>query len=344
MKKTAVVSLFFLSSFCLIFPNNGMIPFSLNKKIALNADANKKLTAEARKCCEKGLQELEKNDYNSALTYFQSANEIDPNNAYFVAMIGWAKEHLGDLNGAVLEYDRAIALNVTNVSLLLNKALVKWKLKLIDDAYKSVNTALLIDSTLYDAYILRSDFLYSQNKYSESCKNLNKAIELNSTLEEGYYKRGLTLVFMAEYKKAILDLSKSIILNKDSSESYYYRAYAYKMIGDTVNALKDYSQGIKTKPTAKLYYERALIYIQKNKTNKAINDLEKAEELEPSNIDIKRQLAILYFDNRDYEEAGRCSEFIFKLNKYDREIFTIYTQSKIRIINKTIEDRILKYR
>jgi tetratricopeptide (TPR) repeat protein len=343
MKRIKILTLVLIVAFCSIYSKDGMIPSSIDKKIIFNEIIKKILSIEALKYYEKGQQELEENDYEKALTLFQKAKEIDPNNAYLVAEVGWCKEHLGDLDGAVLDYDNAIKLDITKPDLFLNKAIVQWKQNLNEEAYKTVNTALLIDSTFYDAYILKADFLFRQKKYPESFNNPNRAIQINSNLEEGYFRRGLTLVFMNNYKNAIPDLSKSISLNKYNSESYYYRACAYKMLGDTINALKDYDLGIKTKPLVKLYYDRALIYIKKNKLYKAFKDLEKAEKLEPFNLDVIKQFARLYYENRDYEEAIKYSQLAIKFNHHDIEMMNIFAQSASRSVEISAKELYKQY-
>jgi tetratricopeptide (TPR) repeat protein len=100
----------------------------------------------------------------------------------------------------------------------------------------------------------------------------------------------------------ILDESK--LKSKENYRPLYKRAIGYYSSGDLQNALKDISQFIPEFPqNYQAHILRALIYQQMGDADKQLIDLDKAIELQSSNVELIRWRGGLLLEKGEYERA-----------------------------------------
>lgn len=130
-----------------------------------------------------------------------------------------------------------------------------------------------------------------------SIRDFDKAIELNSEYIQAYNNRGRTYLSMENKHLSNSDFEKSIQLcNKrlkeinikstvaTISQVYFFRAWAKDKLGDKNAAIEDYNKAIELNPNHySSYFFRGYLYYNEQQWADAVFDFLKATELNPSN-------------------------------------------------------------
>ncbi len=112
-------------------------------------------------------------------------------------------------------------------------------------------------------------------KFRDGIKNINKSLELKNDWEIPYFFRGVANHALGQYDEATLDYTKALQFNKKMTDAYYNRARIILTRKDTEN------------PNIK----------------QAVEDLEKALELDEKFIDAMYALAAAHKKLGNYHEA-----------------------------------------
>lgn len=131
----------------------------------------------------------QKGDFDSAITDYTEAAELDPEYAEAYKDRGFAYLNNGDIDKSIADYTKAIDIDQE-----------------LTEAYKDRATA----------YLANSDF-------DNAIVDYTKAIQLDPDDTNTYNYRGLAHFRNSEVDKAIDDLSRSIQLKPDSADAYYNR-------------------------------------------------------------------------------------------------------------------------
>ena len=148
---------------------------------------------------------------NSQPTSKLQVTNLDPQAAINYNNQGVAKFNSGDNYGAILEYDRAIAINPKYAESYVNRGIAKFKLGNIQGAIKDYNLAIAI----------------------------------NPQDGEAYYNRGIAQFESGEERSAIKDFDRALALNPQDAEVYGNRGFAKSTLGDNRGAIADFQQAAK---------------------------------------------------------------------------------------------------
>ncbi len=138
--------------------------------------------------------------------------------------------------------------------------------------------------------------------------------EFKKHLDEGIYN-----IQDGNYENAIEFITKSIELKNDFAVSYFYRAVAYHALKKLNEAMLDYTKSIKLNPKmTDAYFNRAKIILEnnnsdENQVNKAIEDLNKALELDENFIDALFAMAAAHKKLKNYHKSLEYLERLLKL-------------------------------
>lgn len=187
-------------------------------------------------------------DHYKAIDYFTKAIELNPRLAEAYSLRAQRKQILGDLKGAMLDYNIALELDPNDCRVYLNRGTLK-----------------------YNKSDYRGAKLDYQNSLTTSISSLDSVAS--------YYNIGLAQSSLKEFKSAIVTLTKSININPHYL-SYDRRAYSKFMIDDYWGAIEDYNKTIELNPDHReAYYNRGLCKISLGRQESGCLDLSKAGEL-----------------------------------------------------------------
>lgn len=186
---------------------------------------------------------------------FDQALETNPNatNAYLLrGELRAYQSEKADFEGALKDYDRAIAINPNDPFVLNN----------------------------------RCGALFSLNELQRALEDCTKGLEINPSSAALYTMRGNIRLRLKQYERAIQDYGRTIKINTDRNSeirnqaAFSNRASARVQLKDLDGALSDLNEAIRLKPdAAEDYYKRGLLYSVQNKRQDAITDLKKAADL-----------------------------------------------------------------
>lgn len=187
------------------------------------------------------------------------------------------------------------------------------------DIYKTqisfVDAGLKEAPDYYVFYAIKGDQFLIQQNYKASIPYYNKAIEMQPQRAQLYSSRAYAFIALNIKKQSIDDYDLAIKYASDNFDMYLNRCLAYKKFGDYENAYKDLDflkqkspqtipQGLEEELTqlldnylseklnaqiiaepqnATLYVRRAKLFISKNNLAAALEDVNRACELEPNN-------------------------------------------------------------
>jgi tetratricopeptide (TPR) repeat protein len=152
---------------------------------------------------------MKNKDFDTAITTFQAASEVDPTQHVIFAQLGEAysgkadqtkdpaqkKEFLGKSTDA---YKKAIEIKADDASYHNNYALALVKLGQVQEAQGELMKAAQMDPTNAGQYYFNlGAVLVNTNHMQEAADAFKKATEANPTSADSFYQLGVTLIGMA---------------------------------------------------------------------------------------------------------------------------------------------------
>jgi Flp pilus assembly protein TadD len=136
---------------------------------------------------------------------------------------GQNRADLQNYTGALSLYQKALAIDPNNVKVLADMGRVLYNLHNYTGAISAVDKALTIEPR--HAYALESKgfLLYELGDYKQALGYINKALELNVSYQTLNIK-GLDLTKLGDYGQAISAFNTAIAVNPDDDSLYYNKA------------------------------------------------------------------------------------------------------------------------
>jgi tetratricopeptide (TPR) repeat protein len=219
----------------------------------------------------------------AAIPQSKGLNDSD----YFLSGVG--KDNQGDYQGAISDYNQAIALNPKNYEVYNNRGLMKYeKLNDIKGALADYNQAISLNPKSSEPYNNRANLKADNpNDIRGALADYNQAISLNPKNSEAYNNRAnLKKDKLNDIRGALADYNQAISLNPKNSAFHYNRAnLKADNLNDIKGALADYNQAISFNPKdSETYNNRA--NLKKDKLNDikgALADYNQAISFNPKN-------------------------------------------------------------
>lgn len=176
----------------------------------------------------------------------------------------------------------------------------------IDRAMAEYDKALALNPEFDEVYYNKANIYASQEKYDLAFENYDRAIELNPSYAMAYHNRALVYAILEQNDKAIQDLNKAIELQPDYKLAFRNRGYYYVKKGDPERSLEDYDMAIKLDPGYDVALsERGAAYAAMGDYGRAAKDYELAIRLNYRTPDIYNNLGFAYYSMGRFDEAIR---------------------------------------
>jgi tetratricopeptide (TPR) repeat protein len=135
-------------------------------------------------------------------------------------------------------------------------------------------------------YLKSANIFYEKGDYEGAIADFTKAVELSPNNEEAYYGRGLMFWIQGKESESTDDFKKAAQLNPKFEEIFLDLSNASKFKND----VSKFTYDIKINHSAKAYFDRGFTYAQhyiishsKSEYHNALEDYNKAIELDPKN-------------------------------------------------------------
>ena len=229
--------------------------------------------------------------YLAAQTSFIIPDSFSPTQDF--ASIGRRKLIQKDYQGAIADFDQALASNPNDLDALSGRADAYYWLDEYDAAINDLNAILQRNSNDANLFAQRAYAHGQLKEHEKAIADYSEAIRINPEYALAYYNRGNTYRDLGENEKAIADYSEAIRLDPEYADAYYNRGNTYSSLREYEQAIVDYSEAIRLDP------EYAFAYYNRGNSYRVLGDKENA-------IDSYQQAADLYQQKGDtvrYEKA-----------------------------------------
>lgn len=207
------------------------------------------------------------------------------------------------------------------------------------------------ESTLY---FRRAEFYRSAEKFDLMENDVQTAIEVADDKYNAYVYGGVLMMGANKCEKATKLLDAAVNLDSSNSTAFFNRASSQNCLGNKVNALNDINYALSIDPEnnrAKAFRNELQAEIGRNKPNSSTNadllaSIEKKIQANPTDSNLKRQLAYMYLDrSRKFEQEKNIKAMFADFDRAielspDSQLLTKrgYQHSKNKNFEKAIAD------
>ena len=144
-----------------------------------------------------------------------------------------------DFKGALAELDQVIKLMPGNGLAYFQRALVKEKLGLADDAIQDYDAVILLRTSLKEAHFNRGTIYLSKKDFRSAIGDFNLVIASDPAHDAAFYNRGLAYYNTQQLYAALGDFTTAIKLKPLNANAFLMRSYVYCAQGANNAASKD---------------------------------------------------------------------------------------------------------
>ena len=171
-----------------------------------------------------------------------------------------------------------------------NRANARLAVRDTVNALQDYNDAIKADSTNSSPFFNRGNLFTAQKKYTEALTDYNDALKAwaiskNYTgvpLSDIFINRGNLLFYLNDLNSSIKDYSEALKSDPKNLMAFANRAEAKNKLRDFQGAIEDYSKAISINEDPEFFFKRAMNYINLQKFQEAIPDLDKTIKLNPT--------------------------------------------------------------
>ncbi len=199
-----------------------------------------------------------------------------------------------------------------------------------------------IDPKLYSAYLGLGHSYLQLGIYDGAIKTFEKTFETGYVDFRTYYGLGLTYYTMEDYNKAYTNLKQAYDLNPNNKAVVSYLINTYNAIGLYGEAIKLAKNKLETEPDNSHYYRKiGIAYFLKNDLNNALENAQKAVELDasypPNHITLANIYLSLGSKEKSLEEFNTASTLIKSSPVYESLSVTYYLLGDIENSKKNTD-------
>ncbi len=138
------------------------------------------------------------------------------------------KQNIGDVNGALEDFNEALVLNPKDITVYNNRGVLKKEQKDYIGSMSDYNRAQEIDPNKATTYNNRADLYITLGKLNEALDDINRCITLDASNPVFFITKGEIYKAMGKYSEAISEYSNALSIKSDIKEAYKYRAECYR--------------------------------------------------------------------------------------------------------------------
>ncbi|MDE2937698.1 MAG: tetratricopeptide repeat protein [Chloroflexota bacterium] len=192
-----------------------------------------------------GIAKQKNGDYDGAIADFDCAIAIDPDNVEAVVNRAVCKQDKDDHIGAIADWDRALELKPDDGGWYVNRGMVKEIIGDIDGAIADFSRAAELEPDYEVAYIARAYNRNKQGDYEGAIADYDRVIELwPDNNGAAFDDRGVAKTRLARYDDAITDFNRAIELQPSNAGYYLNRGTAKANAKDYPGASDDFARAI----------------------------------------------------------------------------------------------------
>lgn len=200
--------------------------------------------------------------------------------------LGLALKALGQVDGALAAYARAIALRPDYAQAHNNAAVALQESGRWEDALASFDKAIECQPEYAQAYYNRGALLQEQGRSDEALANYQMAIEIQPAFPDAFNNRGVVFQEMRYFDAALADFTQALALAPSYAQAWYNLAHTLAQLDRFEESLASYDKAIACEPIyAQAFNNRGLVLQALGQTELAIASYERAIQIAPDYAD-----------------------------------------------------------
>jgi tetratricopeptide (TPR) repeat protein len=266
----------------------------------------------------------DKGDWETFHRYMEQVIASEPNSVDLYYFMGEAERKSGNLNEALVYYEKALSVDKKFSPAILAHAEVLNQMKPSTNVMDDLAKAIEYDPAFYLAYIRRADYLINRGQYDLAMddlttarelnpdsplsylglakvylakdeaplaiENAQKAYEIDITMLDTYLVLGASYIANGDFKSSIEPLQTYLTYQPYDASAYELVGKAYWVAGDETKAMENLEKSIAMDtPSFDAYYIRGVTNLKMGNPSAAFADLTKALQ-----IDDKHYEAVFY--------------------------------------------------
>ncbi|MBI5159277.1 tetratricopeptide repeat protein [Candidatus Micrarchaeota archaeon] len=190
-----------------------------------------------------------------------------------------------DFDKAIEYYNTALVLNPGFAEAYYNRGLCYYQMREFDVAIKEFGKAIEFSPLDSKIYVNRGIAYYRKLCFVKAIADFDEAVSLNPSYSKAYYNRGLARGCLQEYKEALKDFDKTIELDSNYVEAYFMRGSVFEALGEYEKALKDFEKTLELNSShSGAEAKRKLVKLELNKKTRGASESKNAEKLEREGV------------------------------------------------------------
>ena len=191
---------------------------------------------------DKGDSLFDQGRYEEAITYYDEALFIDPNDVSALNNKGFALDNLGRHEEAISYYDKVLEINSTDVDALNNKGVALDNLGRYEEAITYYDKALNVDPKYVAALGNKGFDLDTLGRYQEAISYYDKVLEINSTDVGSLNGKGIALGNLGRYQEAISYYDKVLAIDPTYADALTNKGNVLLKMGNSQEAIDNYDK------------------------------------------------------------------------------------------------------
>ena len=246
-------------------------------------------------------------DIDGAIQDYKKQVELDPKNQEASLRLSQVLIANRQFKDAVLILNKIITPDTKNGKLYIQRGIAYNGLGDSNGAIEQFDEAIAVDSTTAAiAYCNRANTKLGLKDYDGTAKDIAKAIEKDQSYDEIYFVRANLKMTQNKYEGAVADYFSVLLLNPQNTKIYAYRALAESFTADTAGMNADFNEAIKDRPKDdNVYILRGKAKINLKDPNGAVRDFTLATRVRPIDYDAWYNLG---FEKLIQKNSAGCAD------------------------------------
>ncbi len=226
----------------LVYYERGLTYLSIQQYAEASADLERALTLNPKFALARfalGNVKHAKRDLTGAIDAYNDAVRIDPSIELYIASArGLAQLEIGNCQGAISDFSKALTLNAKSLSALRNRGICHHRVGMYDEAVADFTRAIYItpsDATLFGER--GNSFLYGKDVATAE-RDITHALKLDPKNATALQSRAHLRIVQKRYQDALADFD-AVIAARPSSELRGERLWLFIAAGDLKGAERE---------------------------------------------------------------------------------------------------------
>jgi tetratricopeptide (TPR) repeat protein len=198
---------------------------------------------------DRSLARFARGDLDGAMADCDRAIAIDPGLGTAYEDRGNVRAAKGDMNGAIADFSRAIGIDPRDPEAYNNRGGQLYKKGDVQAALADYDRAIALSPRQAEIYTNRAIAKTDQGDLDGAIADFERAIKLNPRLVMAVHGRGLARFLRKELEGSITDFSRAIELDPGFAQAYADRGLARLLLGQDAKAEEDFAQCSRLDPS-----------------------------------------------------------------------------------------------